>query len=71
MKKKQKVILDIEKGNFKEIDYISPSYINKKNPKYIDIDGIKYSGILIVNYNRENNELILKNLLDINININI
>lgn len=68
---KQKENIEIEKGNFKDIDYISPSYIDKRNPKYIEIDGIKYSGLLIINYNREQNELILKNLIDINININI
>lgn len=68
---KQKEERELEKGNFKDIDYISPSYIDKRNPKYIEIDGIKYSGLLIINYNREQNELILKNLIDINININI
>ncbi len=71
MKKQQKENIEIEKGNFKDIDYISPSYIDKRNPKYIEIDGIKYSGLLIINFNREQNELILKNLIDINININI
>ena len=68
---KQKEERELEKGNFKDIDYISPSYIDKRNPKYIEIDGMKYSGLLIINYNREQNELILKNLIDINININI
>lgn len=63
--------LDLEKGNFKNIDYISPSYLNKGNPKYFEIDGIKYSGLMIVNYNREQIELILKNLIDLNINMNI
>ena len=70
MNNKEKNI-DLEKGNFKDIDYISPSYIDKRNPKYIEIDGIKYSGLLIINFNREQYELILKNLIDINININI
>ena len=71
MNNKQKEIIELEKGNFKDIDYISPAYIDKRNPKYIDIDGIKYSGLLIINYNREQTELILKNLIDININSNI
>ena len=69
--KNQQENIDLEKGNFKDIDYISPSYIDKRNPKYFEIDGIKYSGLLIINYNREYTELILKNLIDINININI
>lgn len=68
---KKREITDLEKGNFKDIDNISPAYIDKRNPKFIDIDGIKYSGLLIINYNREQNELILKSLIDINININI
>ena len=71
MNNNKKEIVELEKGNFKDIDYISPSYIDKRNPKYIEIDGIKYSGLLIINYNREQSELILKNLIDINININI
>ena len=71
MKNQQKQNIDLEKGNFKDIDYISPSYIDKRNPKFIEIDGIKYSGLLIINYNREHSELILKSLIDINININI
>ena len=33
MKKTINDKLDIEKGNFTDIDYISPAYINKKNPK--------------------------------------
>ena len=64
--KNQQENIDLEKGNFKDIDYISPSYIDKRNPKYFEIDGIKYSGLLIINYNREYTELILKNLIDIN-----
>lgn len=42
-----------------------------KNPKYIEIDNTYYSGIIIVNYYREYNELILKKLIDTNINMNI
>ena len=58
-------------GIFSEKDYISPSYINLNNPKYIEIDNMYYSGIIIVNYYREYNELILKKLLDSNLNMNI
>ncbi len=71
MKNNQEETSELEKGNFKAIDFISPSYIEKRNPKYFEVDGIKYSGLLIINYNREQNELILKNLIDININLNI
>ena len=59
------------KGIFSEKDKISPSYINLNNPRYIEIDNMYYSGILIINYYREYNDLILKKLLDSNLNMNI
>lgn len=62
---------DIKEGFFSDIDYISPSYIDMSSPKFIEIDGLKYSGLIIVNYSRENNDLILKNLIETNINMNI
>jgi len=58
-------------GIFNSKDKISPSYISNINPKYLEIDNIYYSGLLVVNYNREFNDLILKKILDININMNI
>ena len=54
------------RGIFYFKDRISPSYINLKNPKYIEIDGLFYSGFIIVNYLRENQDLILKNIIDNN-----
>lgn len=60
-----------KKGCFEEKDEMSPSYINLKNPKYIEIDNVYYSGMIVVNYYREYNELILKKLIDTNINMNI
>ena len=54
------------RGIFNFKDKISPSYINLKNPKFIEIDGLFYSGFLIVNYLRENQDLILKNIIDNN-----
>ena len=53
----------IQKGFFSNKDYIAPSYINNSNPKYIEIDNVYYSTLLIINYNREYEELILKNLM--------
>ena len=47
---------------FSNNDFISPSYINLSNPKYLEIDGLKYCGLLITNYNRQQQELILKKL---------
>ena len=52
-------------------DRIAPAYINTKNPKWIEIDNLFYSGLIIVNYNREYNDIILKNLIENNTNINI
>ena len=56
---------------FSEKDKISPSYINLNNPRYIEIDNTFYSGIIIVNYYREYNDLILKKLIDSNLNMNV
>ena len=58
-------------GIFKNTDFILPSYINLNNPNFIEIENIFYSGIIIVNYYREQTELLLKNLIENNSNINI
>ena len=68
---KEKNNQKINNGFFSEKDFISPTYINLKNPKYLEIDEYFYSGIIIVNYYREYNELILKSLIETNINMNI
>lgn len=56
---------------FSEKDYLTPAYMNLSNPKYIEIDEMLYSCLLCVNYFREQSDLILKSLIDTNININI
>ena len=66
----KKIIKNID-GIFSEKDKIAPAYINTNNPRNIEIDNVYYSGIIIVNYNRENIELILKKIIDTNINMNI
>ena len=48
-----------------------PAYINESNPKYIEIDGTYYAGLICVDYYREYKELILKNIIQNNINMNI
>lgn len=58
-------------GSFFDKDFISPSYINLNNPKFIEIDEMYYSTLIAVNYYREQEDLILKNLIDTNINMNI
>ena len=42
-----------------------------KNPKYLELDNLYYSSLLVVNYYREQNDLLLKNLIETNINMNI
>lgn len=63
--------LEFMEGVIKESDIISPSYINLQNPKLVEIDEVYYSSLLIVNYYREQTDLLLKNLIDTNINMNI
>ena len=50
---------------------ISPAYINNQNPKYLEIDNLYYSSLIVVNYYREQTDLLLKNLIETNINMNI
>lgn len=59
------------KGSIKLEDKIAPAYINTKNPKWVEIDNFYYSGLIVVNYNREYQDILLKNLIENNENINI
>ena len=58
-------------GAFSNKDGLTPAYINTLNPRYVEIDNIYYSGIIIVNYYREYEDLILKKIIDTNINMNV
>lgn len=71
LKKENKKEKEFLSGIFSDKDYLSPSYINIKNPKYLEIDEIYFSSLLIINYEREQNDLILKTIIDSNINVNI
>ena len=42
-----------------------------QNPKYIEIDNLYYASLIVVNYYREQSDLLLKNLIETNINMNI
>lgn len=42
-----------------------------QNPKYIEIDNLYYAGVIITNYYREQTDIILKNLIESNIDMNI
>lgn len=70
-KKQKNNYLEILEGGIQKEDEFLPTYINLNNPRYIEIDGTYYSTILITNYYREQNDLLLKNLIDSNINMNI
>ncbi len=52
-------------------DKISPSFINNLNPKYLEIDNLYYGGLIITDYYKEYNDIILKNLIKTNINLSI
>ena len=65
-KNKQKI-----DGAVYDNDIIAPAYINIENPKYIEIDNIYYAGLAVINYYREQSDIILKTLIETNINMNI
>jgi len=69
--KKEKEQTGILTGVYQEKDKLSPSYINLQNPKYMEIDGMYYANLLITNYYREQNDLLLRTLIDSNMDINI
>ena len=58
-------------GSIDKKDQISPAYINIQNPKYIEIDNLYYAGLIVVDYYREQTDIILKTLIETNINMNI
>ena len=62
---------NIYKGIVKEEEKIYPAYINLKNSKYIEIDNLYYAGLICIDYYREKTDLILKTLIETNINMNI
>ncbi len=52
-------------------DKIAPAYFDNTNPKYLNIDNKYYSGIIVVDYYREYDEIIFKNLINCNLNMKI
>ena len=61
----------IYSGVVEEKDKIFPAYLNLQNPKYLEIDNLYYAGLIAVDYYREQTDLILKNLIETNIDMNI
>lgn len=72
-KKNEKKIkkLEFEKGAITDKDQLAPSYVNTENPKYIEIDNLYYGGLIVTNYYREQTDILLKTLIETNINMNI
>ena len=69
--KNNKEKINFMEGTISDNDFLAPSYINLTNPKYIEIDNNYFSSILIINYFREQSDLLLKTLIDTNIDVNI
>ncbi len=63
--------MKFKEGIFSDKDFITPAYINLSNPKIFEVDEMFYSTLIAVNYYREQDDLILKSLIDTNINMNI
>ena len=42
-----------------------------ENPKYLEIDNLYYGGLIVTNYYREQTDILLKSLIETNINMNI
>ena len=40
------------KGTVNAKDKLAPSHINLTNPKYVEMNGKYYAGLLVVDYNR-------------------
>lgn len=66
-----KKIENFLRGTINLKDKLAPSDINLTNPKYIEMNGKYYAGLLIVDYAREYSEIIFKNLINSNVNANI
>lgn len=65
------IIQDFYEGILNIKDKMAPSYINNKNPKFLEIDGKFYSGVFVIDYYREYSDIIFKNLINTNVNMNI
>ena len=70
-KNKKEIKDNFFEGAVDRKDEISPAYINMQNPKYLEIDNLYYGGLIVVDYYREQTDIILKTLIETNINMNI
>ncbi len=58
-------------GSISKFNNIFPTYISEKNPKFLEIDDNYTGGLIVYNYSNKFTDIIFKNILDSNININI
>ena len=70
-KNKKEINDNFFEGTIYKKDEISPAYIDMQNPKYLEIDNLYYGGLIVVDYYREQTDIILKTLIETNINMNI
>jgi len=59
------------KGKISDSDQICSSYISFQNPKFVEIDGIYFSSLLVIRYTREMEALFLNALIGLDIDIQI
>lgn len=61
----------ISNRNLSDTDRVCSSYINFTNPKYVEIDGIYYASLLVINYAREMESLFLNKILSLDIDVQL
>ena len=61
----------ILQNNLSDLNYICSSYINFQNPKWVEIDGIYYASLIVINYSREIEGLFLSAIAMLDIDIQI
>ena len=54
-----------------DLDEICSSYIQFQNPKWIEIDGIFYASMIVINYSREMEALFLNALISLDMDVQI
>ena len=62
---------ELYSGAIQDKDKVVPTYIQMQNPRYLEIDNTYFSGILVTDYVREQEDLILKALINSNLNCNL
>lgn len=61
----------VKYGEISKIDEIFPTYIDFKNPKYVDVDGKYISSLIVVDYSREMEGCFLDKIVSTDIDLQI